>query len=141
MSQGRYWLLTIPAQDWSVPDNLPEPIQYLKGQQEHGATGYHHWQLLVAFKSKCRLAAVKRCFTPTTHAELTKSDAANDYVWKDDTAVADTRFELGRLAFRRNNKADWDGIRTMARQGQLDSIDADVYVRWVYLYGFFNLPD
>lgn len=127
MSQGIYWLLTIPHADF-LPFK-PNTVQYIKGQLERGAnTDYIHWQLLVAFERKCRLAHVKSIFGTTVHAELTKSKAANDYVWKEDTAVMGTRFELGELKFKRNDPKDWDKIRDLARQGRLDDIEACTYV-------------
>lgn len=128
MSQGRYWILTIPHANF-----LPfqhEPVQYIKGQLESGNdSGYLHWQLLVAFKTKVRLGFVKRLYGDQCHAELTKSSAANDYVWKDDTSVVGTRFELGQPAFKRNSQADWDAVLRDAKRGRLDDIPADVVVR------------
>lgn len=126
--QGIYWLLTIPHADFTP--YLPPTAQYIKGQLERGNdTGYLHWQILVAFKTKCRLAMVKRIFGDTTHAELSKSKAANDYVWKEDTRVEGTQFELGKLAFKRNNQADWDEIKSLAKSGRLDDIPGDIFVR------------
>lgn len=46
MSQARYWLLTIPKDDWQQPEQLHTSIQYLRGQLERGATtDYEHWQV------------------------------------------------------------------------------------------------
>lgn len=46
MSQQRYWLLTIPANDWTRPESLHTNIQYIRGQREVGGnTGYEHWQV------------------------------------------------------------------------------------------------
>lgn len=95
-AQARYWILTIPHADF-LP-YLPANCNWIRGQLElSNETQYLHWQLVVAFKSKLRLAAVKNCFGRTVHAEPCKSDAANDYVWKEDTRVAGTQFELGKL--------------------------------------------
>lgn len=128
MSQGLYWLLTIPHADF-LPYK-PVDVAFIAGQLERGAdTGYLHWQLLVAFERKVRLAAVKKIFGQSVHAELSRSSAARDYVWKDDTAVAGTRFELGEFKLRRNVSKDWDAIREAAKSGRLEEIPADVYVR------------
>lgn len=128
MSQGIYWLLTIPHADFTP--YLPNECQYIKGQLERSNnTNYLHWQVLVAFKSKVRLVVVKRIFGETTHAELTKSKAANDYVWKEDTRIEGTQFELGALAFKRNNPADWDSIKDLAKRGRLDDIPGDIFIR------------
>lgn len=128
MSQKRYWILTIPADDWVVPNQLPEQLQYLRGQQEVGAGGYRHWQLLCAFKRTVRLSGVKELFGRTCHAEPTRSAAANDYVWKEDTRVAGTQFDLGKIAFKRNSKDDWDSIWESAKSGKFEEIPANVRV-------------
>lgn len=126
--QGIYWLLTIPHHDF-VPF-LPNGISYLRGQLERGGnTDYLHWQLLVVMDKKCRLARVKSIFGPSCHAELSRSDAADDYVWKDETAIVETRFELGQRKLKRSCPKDWDAIRNNAKCGRLDDIPADVYVR------------
>lgn len=127
MSQGRYWLLTIPHHDYTP--YLHQNVSYLRGQVESGAgTGYLHWQLLAAFNKKVRLAGVKAIFGDTCHAELSRSDAADEYVWKDDTAVEGTRFELGKRALKRNSGTDWASIWTMAKCGRIEEIPANVRV-------------
>jgi len=94
--QARYWLLTIPHADF-VP-YLPPTCNWIRGQLElsHG-TAYLHWQVLVALKRKSRLMGLKELFGRTVHAEPSRSDAAADYVWKEDTRVEGTQFELGKL--------------------------------------------
>lgn len=128
MSQARYWLLTIPHHLFTP--YLPDSYAYIKGQLERGNdTGYLHWQLLVVATRAIRLAALKKSFGHGIHCEPSRSSAANDYVWKDDTAIPNTRFELGSLPLKRNDKTDWNRIREMAKSGRLDDIDGDVYVR------------
>jgi hypothetical protein len=125
---GRYWLLTIPAHAYTV--YLPPDAAYIKGQLEIGeGTGFRHWQILVAFKSNKRLAAVKKIFGDGIHAELTRSEAANTYVWKDATAVPDTRFELGKLLLKRACEKDWEQILSAAKSGKFEDIPPDVYIR------------
>lgn len=127
-SQARYWLLTIPHADF-LP-YLPKDVAYCKGQLERGNdTGYLHWQVLVTFKRKLRLGGLKAVFGNSVHAEPTRSDAANDYVWKEDTRVEGTQFELGSLPKCRGDSKDWDAIKDAAIGGRLDDIPADVYVR------------
>ena len=94
--QGRYWLLTIRKESWDVPATIHEELGYVKGQVEIGAGGFVHWQILALSKKKMSLFRIKAIFSPDAHAELTRSSAANDYVWKDETAVEGTRFELGK---------------------------------------------
>jgi len=126
-SQGRYWMLTIPEADY-VPI-LHESCNYIKGQAEIGESGYRHWQLVAYFPRKVRLAKVKEVFGATAHAEVTRSDAALQYVWKDDTAIPDTRFEYGRLPMKRAIPKDWDNIWDHAKTGQIEAIPADVRIR------------
>lgn len=129
MSQGKFWLLTIPAHAF-VP-YCPPTVQHIKGQLEAGNEGgYLHWQIIVCFVKKVRLQAVKDTFGQGIHAELSRSAAANEYVHKEDTAVAGTRFELGNLPIKRNSKEDWDRIRQCARTGELDTVPSDIYIKY-----------
>lgn len=125
--QARYWLLTIPHNQF-VP-YLPDGIAYVKGQLEEGESGYLHWQLIATFTTKVRLAAVTRIFGPV-HAEPSRSDAADAYVWKEDTRVEGTQFELGRRPIQRNSPQDWDTVRSSAQSGRLVDIPSDIYIRY-----------
>jgi len=128
MAQARYWLLTIPQENFTP--YLPNGIVYIKGQLELGdTTGFLHWQLLATFDKKTRLRGVKNIFGDRCHAEPSRSEAADEYVWKDDTAVQGTRFELGRRKMRRNHDTDWDALYDDAKRGRLDDIPRDVLVR------------
>lgn len=127
--QARYWLLTIPHAEF-LP-YLPPTVSYIKGQLEQGNdTGYLHWQILVVFKRKLRLRGVKDIFGNTVHAEPSRSVAANEYVWKDDTRVPNTQYELGILPMQRSKDTDWEAVRTAAKRGQLDVIPGDVFCRY-----------
>lgn len=153
MNQGRYWILTIPADNFepNAFDPLPNTIQYLTGQLEqpmaHEETcptrnnptgglgggvcnctptpGFRHWQLVVGLKRKLRLGGVKQLFGQSCHAELTRSDAAVAYVHKDDTAIDGTRFTHGRMAVSRARTMDWEAIRENCKRGRLDDLPAD----------------
>jgi len=124
--QARYWMLTIPHQDF-VPW-LPPGIAHIIGQLELGEGGFLHWQLVVAFATKVRLRAVRNVFGPA-HAEPTKSDAAREYVWKEETRVEGTQFELGKIPFRRGESTDWEQVVECAKTGVLESIPPDIFVR------------
>jgi len=75
-----------------------------------------------------RRSAVIKTFGPF-HVEPTKSKAAEDYVWKDASAVPGTRFELGVRPFKRNNAKDWAAIYRDAKLGKFDDIPPDVLIR------------
>jgi len=104
-------------------------VCYIKGQQEIGAGGLHHWQLLVVTSKKCTLKQVKDFFCKQAHVELSRSSAANEYVWKEETRVANTQFEVGALPINRAKTTDWDRIYTLAKEGQFEEIPKDVLIR------------
>lgn len=126
MSSGRYWLLTIPHEHF-VP-YLPAACVWVRGQLERGESGFLHWQLVVAFPKTVRLSAVTACFGPY-HAELTRSDAAEQYVWKAETSVVGTQFELGQKLFKRNCKRDWQSIWDAAKSGDVEGIEVAARVQ------------
>ena len=91
-------------------------------------TGYRHWQLLLVLDRKQRLSYVRERF-PGGHWELSRSSAADEYVWKETTRVEGTQFELGIRKLKRNCATDWELVRKSAQAGNLSEIPADVYVR------------
>jgi len=126
--EGRYWMLTIPMADWH-PTELPEDVAYIRGQGEEGAGGYRHWQVLVVFERNVRLRMCKSRFVDTAHCELSRSVAADAYVWKDDTCIEGTRFELGTKPHKRNSKPDWEAVWELARVGDLLAIEASIRIQ------------
>lgn len=123
-----YWLLTINHHEF-VPFKHEE-VQYIRGQVERGEqSDYLHWQLFVVFTKQVRIGTIKRLFGKSVHAEPARSEAAFEYVWKDDTAVKGTRFELGVRKMQRNCSKDWARILQLAKEGNLDEIPPDVVVR------------
>lgn len=126
--QAQFWLLTIPHADF-LPFKHPN-VSWIRGQLESGnTTSYLHWQLAVRFVRPVRLGCVKSTFGTTCHAEPSRSAAANAYVWKDETRVDGTQFELGEVAFKRNCKADWAAVLDNAKRGRFDDIPPDIVVR------------
>lgn len=126
--QGTYWIATVARAEWKPC--LPDACSWIKGQLESGAsTGYEHWQFVFSLKKKARLSGIKKIFPPTGHYELTKSKAADDYVWKDETSLG-SRFEYGKKPLKRNSAQDWDAIRDYAIRGELSLVPSDVYIRY-----------
>lgn len=125
--QAKWWMLTIPVHEFTP--YLPAQLVYIKGQIEIGeTTGFKHWQLLACFKNKQRLRGVTTLFGQF-HAEPTRSESANEYVWKENSRLEGTQFELGKCPFRKSESKDWDTIRNDAISGRLDLIPSDVFVR------------
>lgn len=126
--QGIFWLLTIPQHVFTP--FLPQCCKWIRGQLERGGdTGYLHWQLLVAFSSKVSLKGVQECFGSGIHAELSRSESADSYVWKELTYVDGTRFELGCKPIRRNSKIDWENVWEAAKAGNIDGVPASIRVQ------------
>nr|WAE42665.1 MAG: replication associated protein [Cressdnaviricota sp.] len=125
-ARARYWILTIPAH--SFTPFLPAGLAYIKGQLELAASGFLHWQLVAVWTAAVRLATVRDVFGEH-HAEATRSEAALAYVWKEETRVQGTQFELGKLAMKRNSSTDWDNVRALAVAGDFSEVPSDVYVR------------
>lgn len=123
-----FWIATIPSSTgWTPPTTLPSEFAMIKGQQEKGhQTEYLHWQLVFKLRKKQRLSGVKSLFPPETHLEPTRSAAALDYVWKEDTRVPGTQFLLGKTPAK---GTDWTAARELAVAGQFDQIDDSVLIR------------
>lgn len=122
--QGRYWCITIPRNDWSPPSTLEEPLCWIKGQVEVGEqTGFVHWQLICALSSKQRGRRVKSLFCRSARLSLSRSEAADQYVWKDETAIIETRFEIGSKAIKLNSKTDWKKVKDLAKAGRFDELE------------------
>lgn len=146
--QGRYFIVTLSAARnvWTPSELLLEHCQYAKGQLELGEGGFLHWQFVLYFASRRRLAAVLAFLPAGAHAEVVRNrQAALDYVGKDDTcADVESRFEFGQLPFARNSATDWAAVRRSAGAGDYDSIPDDIMLRYtsnILLYGRMNLPE
>jgi len=83
---GRVWLGTL--YDWTPGVELPDPACcWLRGQKEICPTTQRpHYQVIAGFIRTVRLAFVKRVIGEG-HWEVTRSAAADDYVWKEATRV------------------------------------------------------
>lgn len=75
------------------------------------------------------LLQVKRVFSDRAHCELTRSQLAEEYVWKEETRVPGSQFELGRKPFRRNVAEDWDRIWEDAKSGSILDIPANIRIQ------------
>lgn len=124
--QGIFWICTFPHHAFTP--FLPANVAWIKGQLELGAGGFLHWQVLVAFTSKRSLAQVVGLFGPY-HCELSRSEAASIYVWKESTRIEGTQFELGSKPIRLNSSTDWEEVWRNAQGGLLSTIPAFVRVK------------
>lgn len=125
--QARYFLLTIRHRDFTP--YLPPGVSWIRGQLELGEGGYLHWQVCISLPKKKTLRWVKSIFGDSCHVEITRSEAAEAYVWKEETRVPGTQFDLGSKSLKRNSAADWELVWDHAKCGRLEEIPADIRVR------------
>ncbi|KAJ3267660.1 hypothetical protein HDV01_004519 [Terramyces sp. JEL0728] len=95
--KARFWILTISYKDWKKPETIDAlaGVKYLRGQLEYSASQFLHWQLVVQYFEPVSFVAVKQLFSESAHVEMTYAIASWNYVWKDETAIKETRFEIG----------------------------------------------
>lgn len=126
-------MLTIPLPNACMSailsnETLPPGLVWIRGQLERGELrGLEHYQVVCAFESKVALPGVVRLYGDRVHAELSRSEAANDYVWKEETRIG-TPFEFGAKPIRVNSAVDYQGVWDAAKQGDLDRIPPRVRV-------------
>lgn len=90
---ARIWFATISTASGYVPG--PQTgVVYTRGQKELGAAGFEHWQALFYLDKAQRLSWLKRHISETGHFEICRSEAAEEYVWKEDTRIADTQVKI-----------------------------------------------
>ena len=124
--QYSWWILTVPKEDWQPC--LPNNASYVRGQCERGASGFEHWQLVIHTQTKTTLTNIRRSFGGRAHVEPMRSDAAREYVWKEDTRIEGTQFEYGTPPVRRNVATDWDDVWRLAKAGEIESIPPQIRV-------------
>lgn len=87
---GRYWIGTTKKEEFLFPSPLQRGVVYVKGQEEQGEGGFRHIQWVVLFDKSVRLSFVRKQFAG--HWELTRSEAAVAYVWKESTSVDGSKY-------------------------------------------------
>jgi len=126
---SKWYILTLPALRYVYScAALPDRLDYVKGQLELSESGLLHWQFVLHCRQSLRSVAIRKMF-PGAHVEATRSAAAVAYVWKEDTSVADTRFEIGEVPCQRSSEKDWEDIWSKAKIGDIVSIPADIRIR------------
>lgn len=108
---------------------LDTRADYLVGQLERGTEGTLHLQFFVHYARCVRITHITKRF-PSVHCEKVKRDnGASSYCMKEDTRV-EGPFTFGIVPVRRNSKTDWEQVRTLAKQGKLDEIPAQIYTAY-----------
>nr|WAE42518.1 MAG: replication associated protein [Cressdnaviricota sp.] len=125
-TQGVYWSGTMKynnSMDMALLFDLNEDeILFIKGQEEISDTGYHHWQFYVVLHKKLSLKGMKRIDAQT------RSNKIDNYVWKDETCVDGSKFELGKKPHKQNSKRDWQAVWDLAAAGRVEEIEAGIRI-------------
>lgn len=61
--------------------------------------------------------------------KVTKDNGASIYCLKENTRI-DGPWEFGKLPVKRNDQKDWDKIKQLAKDGNLDEIPSDILIRF-----------
>lgn len=89
LRQARYWMVTIPATDWQPDHWNTTGASFVKGQLERGDSGYEHYQLIAYYAKKTTISKLKNLWPRNCHLEPTRSAAAEQYVWKEQTRIGE----------------------------------------------------
>ncbi len=133
--QSRYWVFTInnPVER-DTPAYNEETMDYLVYGKELGKDGTPHWQCFVVFKKKRRRHQIARIFNRAwidAMYEYSTPPKASTYCKKEGSYVEHGTCPLSKSRLQSiKMKRKWEDVRTAAKEGNLDLVPADIYVRY-----------
>lgn len=128
------WLCTLNNPDVTPHELLEEYYTKLKavyvcGQLEKGKEGTIHLQFFINLKKPGqRISALIKIRKDGHYEKVRVNNGADDYCLKEDTRV-EGPWEFGTKPVKRNSKNDWEQVYQSAKQGDFDSIPADIRVK------------
>lgn len=130
MSRAKRWCYTInnPSEEVLLEDDC---IYHVFGR-EVGEFGTPHLQGFIIFKQSKRLTQLQRLL-PGGHYEVTRGSMqqASDYCKKDGDFVEYGELpEEPHVAGGRATMARWNKTRELAKEGKIEEIDSDIYIRY-----------
>jgi len=140
---SKHWCYTInnlTEEDGGSIEDAKKMFAYNVVGKEIGVDGTKHMQGYVIFINRKRLAGVKKIF-PRAHLEIKKGTIleAATYCKKDGDFM-----EYGELPVdtservTKSNKRDWDAFRLAAKEGRMEDIPSDMYIRYrVNIWGIY----
>lgn len=129
---SRNWCFTINNYTDSDIETITSwPYKYVIYGKETGEQGTPHLQGYVCFDAKKRLAAMKKLHA-TAHWEMAKGNSEQNIAYcskeGEPTELGErpkTKRQIGEAERDR-----WDNAKKMAKAGNIDDIDGDIYVRY-----------
>lgn len=128
----RGWCLTINNYTAADEDRFTAAVaKYKVAGKETGDSGTPHLQCYIYFATKKTFTAIRRMF-PGAHVEQAKGTADQNRVyctkenlWHESGVIPVTPLQKGQ-----NEAQRWATARTLAKQGDFENIDADIYFRY-----------
>lgn len=77
-----------------------------------------------------KTALIKHC-GKASYKPIGVDNGAMDYSTKTETRI-DGPWEFGEKPFKRNSKTDWEEVKKLAKEGKIDQVPADIYVRNIF---------
>lgn len=128
---SKHWCYTInnpTTGDAELIEKAKRRFVYHVCGREVGEDGTLHMQGYVVFLNRCRLPAVKKVF-PRAHLEIKKGTSlqASNYCKKDGHFIEDGKCPM---TLKKRNEKDWSEAYKAAKEGRLDDIPRDMYLRY-----------
>lgn len=131
----RWWLCTwnnYPEENWF--DILKASgAKYGRGQKEKGESGTPHIQFVLFFPDPKSFAKAKSTLPPAVHITGKAGAAKKDicaYVWKQETAIPNSRFEWGESqTITQKSQEKYDEALQLAKDGNVLEAEAEILVK------------
>lgn len=134
MSRSRSWCFTLnnyTQADEDLLQNDSSAVRYVCYGREVGESGTPHLQGFIYFNNPCALSLCRER-VGNAHCEIARGTTkqAVEYCKKDGDCYERGSAPLTSAEKGEAEKERWDRSRDAAKEGRLDDIDSDIYVRY-----------
>jgi len=132
MAQSCNWTFTVNNySDDDIANIAAWDCKYIVYGKEIGEEGTPHLQGFLIRHKNARLAAMKKLHA-TAHWEIAKADWETNYKYctKDGDITEHGKQPLSKRKRGEDEKLRWENARTAAKEGRIDDIEADIYLRF-----------